>query len=203
MDNITDCLFENKKSSNRKTITITMNEGDLKEINDCLQLDILKNNAGHFCGRDTFIELAVHKGIEQMKKEIHEIQKKREHEPKNQVIIFACSEETGDYERKFKNNCWYEVTLSDKVVELINNKVIKYLALYRGVPYRYIDSYAEILKVSKLSNEKYKFELGKIKELDKPLPVKVVEPLSFTKGIMIRLEQLLNSDVLDNIDRFK
>lgn len=192
-------LLQQKKSEERKTISINIDECLLNQIDEIVA--VIGKSKDTFCSRNTFIEVASQNYLEKIRPEVDKLNfiAKKLTQPNNQVIIFTSSERAGTYQTMFLNNHWSCVPLGNDVVDLINNGIIKYFALYRGKPHQFIESYAEILSINRLQNGKYEFELGKVQYLPQPVLLGSTEPSSLMKGRRTTLSKLLSASTINQL----
>lgn len=194
-----DVLLQEKKSEFRKSININIDEALIREIDESVTIIGKMNNS--YCSRNTFFEVAAKNYLEKIKMEVNKLDfiKSCNVTPNNQVIIFTCKDKAQTYQNMFLNNYWSCVSLGKDVVELINQGVIKYFALYRGKPHQMIDSYAEIININKLANGKYEFKLGEVIFLNNPVLLGTAEPSSLMKGRRTELGTLLTVRTIDQL----
>lgn len=111
---------------------------------------------------------------------------------------------------------WSAVSLSQKIIDLINNGQIRYLSLYRsGKGFQYCSEYAEIDRVEEITEDnlacddptennddkgKYRIYLkGEIKKLPHRVTLGTAQASSMMRGKKTTLKKLLNAETIDQI----
>lgn len=151
----------------------------------------------------------------------------KEEKPENYMVIIFTS---NNYQNKHYNGRfhgirphgefipkrWSAVSLSKKVIDLINNRQIRYLSLYRsGKGFQYCSEYAEIDRVEKITKEnlacddptendddigRYRIYIkGEIKKLEHKVMLGTAQASSLMRGKKTTLIKLLNASTIDEI----
>lgn len=115
----------------------------------------------------------------------------------NDLIIFSSDPNAHRYEERFLaqikirgksiQSRWSAVSLSDNLIDEINNKQIKYLALYRSKPLQYIEHFAEIDRIEAIDFTNINFQYEEISDVQYPrkyrIYLKNIQPLTSPKNI--------------------
>ena len=142
----------------------------------------------------------------------------------NDLIIFSSSPKVNRYEERFLAKIkirgksiqprWSAVSLSDDLIDQINNGQVKYLALYRSKPLQYIEHYAKIDRVETIDFTNINFKYENITDVKSPrkyrIYLKDTKPISrknignksgrqFLKHKLSSLQKLLQATNLDYI----
>ncbi|WP_147564366.1 hypothetical protein [Clostridium tyrobutyricum] len=151
----------------------------------------------------------------------------KEEKPENYMVIIFTSNnyQNKHYDGRFHGirphdefipKRWSAVSLSKKVIDLINNRQIRYLSLYRsGKGFQYCSEYAEIDRLEKITKEnlacddptendddidKYRIYIkGEIKKLEHKVMLGTAQASSLMRGKKTTLRKLLNASTIDEI----
>jgi hypothetical protein len=149
-------LMDDNISIEKNPITIYFEKQTSNDITD--MLNVIKNNTNINISKSILIETAT-KYFLSLLKSSNTINNffNNENSIDHQIIIFTSSNKNNYYNERFLGNnkhgqnYWIQSNLGKDVIELINYKVIRYISLYKGTPFKYCDEFGQIERVEQIN----------------------------------------------------